>query len=82
MGGGGDCNFVVEEGMSPPNYSIAAARHVASTAQQALAGFTFTHSQAVHVGGCSPPHLMWEVVTQGQWVPDHQVLHISDALHT
>ena len=35
------------------------------------------HCQPVHFGGCSAPRL---IVTQGQGVPDHQVLHSSGTL--
>ena len=38
------------------------------------------HSQTMNFGGCAPG-LMWEVVTQGQGVPDHQALRISGVLH-
>ena len=57
--------FVGESGMPAPLYAIAAfcPRSVHSPAP--LTGFIFIHSQTAKFRGCSPPHLMWEFVTQG-----------------
>ena len=55
---------------------------LASTPLPALSGFTFSHSQGIKLGGYSPPHLMWEIATQGKGVLNHQVLHTSCALHS
>ena len=42
-------------------------------------GFTFGPSRTVKCGGCSPPHLMWEVPTRGPGVPAHRVSQSSGA---
>ena len=46
-----------------------------------LKSFTFSHSPTVKFGGCSPPHLMWDVATHSYRVPDPQAVPISVALH-
>ena len=45
-----------------------------------LTGFTCSDSQAIEFGGCSPPQMLVEIVTQGQRVPDHCSPPIGDVL--
>ena len=55
-------NVVTVSGMLVPLLRIAPhCPRLASTPLQALTGFTFWHSKTVKMGGCSPPHLMWQL---------------------
>ena len=40
-----------------------------------LTGLALSHSQTVKFEKCSPPHLIWEIVTQGQRILDRQMVH-------
>ena len=52
---------------------------VASTPPPALTGIQSFPDGGV-LGGCSPAHLMWDIVTRGHGIPHHQVAPVSGAL--